>query len=58
MATELQARAVNVKEARRLLGNLGRNKIYDLLSEGKLRSVKIGRHYLIPVTSIDDFLQQ
>lgn len=54
---ELQPKAVNVKEARRLLGGLGRNKIYNLLTEGKLKSIKIGRRYLIPVTAIDEFLQ-
>ncbi len=56
MTMEMKACAVNVKEARRLLGGLGRNKFYELLAEGKLRSIRVGNRYLIPVSAISAFL--
>ena len=35
---------------------IGRNKAYELIQEGKLRSVKIGNQYRIPRESFIDFL--
>ena len=44
------------EEAGELLG-IGRNGIYDLIRQGKIRSIKIGRKILIPISAIDDFLK-
>lgn len=38
-----------------LLG-IGRNGIYSLLRTGEIRSLKIGRKILVPVTAVDEFL--
>jgi excisionase family DNA binding protein len=38
-----------------LLG-IGETLTYDLLTQGKLRSVKAGRRILIPKASLDQFL--
>lgn len=40
-----------VPEAAKALG-LGRSKIYDLIAEGKLQTVTIGRRRLVRVASI------
>ncbi len=42
-------------EAASVLG-LGRNRIFELLRSGELRSVKYGRTRLIPRTAIEEFL--
>lgn len=42
---------VSVEGARRALG-LGVTKIYELIGEGKLRTIKIGRRTLITTESI------
>ncbi len=36
--------------------NLGRTRIYELIAEGKLKTVRIGRRRLIPTEAIDTFL--
>jgi excisionase family DNA binding protein len=48
--------AYSVKEVRGFLG-IGETLIYDLLAQGKLRSVKAGRRILIPKTALDAFLE-
>lgn len=48
---------VNAEDARKML-NIGRNKIFELLKTGKLKSIKIGRNYKIPKQYIIDFLNQ
>lgn len=42
---------VSVAEAQRALG-LGSTKIYELISEGRLRTIKIGRRTLVKTDSI------
>lgn len=42
-------------EAAPMLG-VGRNGVYDLVRTGQLRSIRVGRKILIPLTAIDDFL--
>jgi excisionase family DNA binding protein len=46
---------LRVEEAAQLLG-IGRSLVYDLIREGRLRSVKVGSRRIIPLTAIDDFL--
>ena len=35
---------------------VGRNGVYDLIRSGQLRSIRVGRKILIPLTAIEDFL--
>ena len=43
------------EELAQLLG-VGRNSIYRLLRSGKIRSIKIGTHYLVTKDAVDAFL--
>lgn len=38
------------------LGNLGRTKLFELIRNGDLASVKIGRRRMIPQSSIDAYV--
>jgi excisionase family DNA binding protein len=51
-------RVVDVKEARKRLGNCGKTKIYEQIALGKLRSVKFGRRTLIEVGSINALIDE
>ena len=50
-------RALRVKEAQVALG-LGKTKIYQLIGEGRLASVRIDGTRLIPVEAIEELLAQ
>jgi excisionase family DNA binding protein len=43
--------AISVEEARKSLG-IGRTKLYELVGQGRLKALKIGRRTLILVASI------
>lgn len=43
------------EEAAPMLG-VGRNGVYALIRSGQLRSIKVGRKLLIPLSAIDEFL--
>lgn len=43
------------EEAASMLG-IGRNGIYDLIRDGQLRSIKVGRKILVPLSAIEEFL--
>lgn len=45
----------NVREAAVALG-IGRSSLYELLSNGDLKSVKIGQRRLVPRASIEAFV--
>ena len=36
--------------------NVGRNTVYELLRSGQIRSVKVGKCYLIPKAAVSEFL--
>ena len=36
--------------------SLGKNSVYDLLHSGKIKSIKIGKKYLIPKVYLIDFI--
>jgi excisionase family DNA binding protein len=36
---------------------LGRNAVYDLLKQGKIRSVRLGQKYLIPREAVRELLE-
>ena len=40
----------------RLLGGIGRDKVFDLIRSGELRSFKTGKYRLIPREAIDEFI--
>lgn len=46
---------IRVDELAKIL-SIGRNTAYELVRSGKIRSVKIGRTYKIPLTAVDDYL--
>ena len=46
---------LSVDEAARLLG-IGRTVVYRLLSQGDLRSVKVGGRRLVPRSAVDAFV--
>lgn len=46
---------IRVDELAKIL-SIGRNTAYDLVRSGKIRSVKIGRIYRIPLTAVEDYL--
>ena len=37
--------------------HIGRNAAYSLLKEGKIRTIKVGKKYIIPKKSIIEFLE-
>lgn len=43
------------EEAGPMLG-VGRTGVYALISSGKLRSIRVGRKILIPLSAIEEFL--
>ena len=49
---------VNVSQMRKMLGGIGRNSAYKLLTEQIIKSKKIRRVYLIPKTNIIKFLSE
>ncbi|GEM_PF-3329789 len=51
--TKIERVIYPIDEARTLLGGIARQTVYDLISAGKLTSIKIGRRRLIPAESIE-----
>ncbi|MCU1669508.1 MAG: hypothetical protein JWP40_2435 [Blastococcus sp.] len=43
-------------DAGKALGGLGRTKVYELITSGQLRTVKIGRRRFVPTTAIDEYV--
>jgi excisionase family DNA binding protein len=57
MKTTLKARELySIEDARYLLGGISRMTIYQLLNEGELASVLIGRRRFISATAITAFI--
>jgi excisionase family DNA binding protein len=46
---------VGVRDAAHRLG-LGRDATYQLVREGRLRAIHVGRRVLVPVTELADFV--
>ena len=49
-------RLLDVEEAGALLG-IGRSKVYDEISAGRLRSLTVGRRRLVPGSAISAFIR-
>jgi excisionase family DNA binding protein len=50
-------RLLDVTEAAALLG-VGRSRLYDELTAGRLKSVRVGRRRLVPASSIAGFIRE
>ena len=37
--------------------NIGRNTVYTILQEGLIRTIKVGKKYIIPKQNVIDFLR-
>ena len=47
---------VEVEDLQKML-RLGRNAIYRILKEGKIKTIKIGKRYIVPKRSVIEFLE-
>lgn len=56
MQNQLEPLSVDIPEACRLTG-LGRSKLYELLGNGEIASVKVGKRRLIAVASLRAWLE-
>ena len=54
---EIERITVRVPQALALLG-LGRSKLYELMGEGEIETIKVGKATLIVVQSLHDFVQR
>lgn len=48
---------LSVEQARELLG-LSRQRIYQMIAEKKLTTVKVGKHILVLTSSVEKFLEK
>lgn len=48
---------VSIAEAARLL-SIGRSKVYELISDGELETVHIGRAARVPRVAVDDYVER
>ena len=46
---------MRIPEAGRMTG-IGRSKLYELIGEGKIQTIKVGAITLIPIVSLERFL--
>lgn len=49
---------LKVKDLKELFPKTGKNKIYQLLRDNKIKSKKIGRDYYIPKKSVIEFFSK
>jgi excisionase family DNA binding protein len=47
--------SVRIPDACRMTG-IGRSKLYELIKEGRIRTIKVGTATLIPVRALAEFL--
>ena len=48
---------LSIKDTEEAL-NLGHTKVCELIADGDIKSIKVGRRRLIPPTAIDEFIAQ
>ena len=53
----MQAVSTSVKNAAALIG-IGRTKVYDLINEGKLETINVGRRRLVKTASIQALVDE
>ena len=49
---------VDVSELQTMLGNIGKQKAYELVREGTIKAIKVGKLYRIPKINVIAFLTQ
>lgn len=54
----IEAKLVSVTEARRLLGNIGKTRLYEFIYSGDLERVKVGARACITVESIERLIDR
>lgn len=47
---------LTVDDLRKVLGNIGKNKAYELLKSNSIQHLRIGRKYKIPKKAVVDYL--
>ena len=52
-----QPLTVRIPDACRMTG-IGRSKLYELIEEGSIEIIKVGRMTLIPVEALERFIQR
>jgi len=48
---------VRIKDVQDML-KIGKNKVYELLKSGEIKSIRIGNKYIIPKKSVIDFVEK
>ena len=48
---------VRIRDACRMTG-IGRSKLYELIAQGEIETIKIGAMTLVPVAGLEDFLHR
>lgn len=54
---DIQKMAFSPKEVMQITG-LGRNTVYELLTTGKLRGLRVGRRWVIPRRALENFFSE
>jgi len=54
--TSVPKAAFTVDEFRGAFGNMSRSKFYELVAEGRIRTLKLGRRTLVPATEVPALL--
>ena len=49
---------LNLEDAQKRLGGLGRTSMFGLLKAGQLKAVRIGRRTMIPESEIADYIRR
>lgn len=49
--------SVRIRDACRMTG-IGRSKLYELIGRGEIKTIKIGAITLVPVATLEDFLNR
>ena len=58
MQTDLEQRKLlTVQETQELL-SIGRTRLFQLIASGRLKSVKIGSSRRIPISAVDEFIEE
>lgn len=47
---------VSIEELQEML-HIGRNAAYDIVKDGKIKTIRVGKRYIIPKASVINFLE-
>lgn len=51
-------RLLSINETCEALGGIGRSLVYDLITRGELRTIKVGKRRLCPAAAIADYIER